>query len=128
MISGLRALTRRGVFNPISRAAIIAWAWGYRHEVLRWGRSLWNELTGREEGVDPGRALRTGRVLVAIAYEDELRNASELKQVTMNGDVVDLKVKAGWRHLPLLVDKVQSVKGITGVTVNGAEVTTVKAP
>lgn len=127
MISGLRALTRRGVFNPISRAAIIAWVWGYRHEVLRWGRTLWNELLGREDGVDPARALRTGRLLVAIAYEDELRNAPELKQVTIDGDVVDLKVKPGWRHLPLLVDKVQGVKGIRAVTVNGAEVTSVRA-
>lgn len=127
MISGLRALTRRGVFNPLSRAAIIAWAWGYRHEVMRWGRSLWNELIGRDGGVDPVRALRTGRLLVAIAYDDELRNAPELKQVTINDDVVDLKVKSGWRELPRLIDKVQSVKGITGVTVNGSEVTTVKA-
>lgn len=127
MISGLRALTRRGVFNPISRAAIIAWAWGYRHEVLRWGRSLWNEVVGRDDGVDAGRAVRTGRVLVAIAIEEELRNAPELKQVTMNGDVVDLKVKAGWRQLPLLVEKVQRVKGITGVTVNGTEVASVSA-
>ena len=127
MISGLRSLTRRGVFNPISRAAIIAWVWGYRHEVLRWGRTLWNELIGREEGVSPARALRTGRLLVAIAYEDELRNAPQLKQVTLHGDVVDLKVKSGWRHLPLLIEKVQSVKGIRGVTVNGIEVTAVKA-
>lgn len=126
MIKSLRGLTRRGVMNPLGRAAIATWAWNYRHEVLRWGRSLWNEATGRSE-VDPGRALRTGRVLMAIATEDRLRNAPQLRQVTIHGDVVDLQVEPGWGDLPQVVDKVSRVKGVAGVTVNGGELTVVSA-
>jgi len=126
MIRALRGLTRRGVMNPLGRAAIATWAWNYRHEVLRWGRTLLHELIGRDD-VDPGRTLRTGRVLMAIAAEDRLRNAPQLRQVTINGDVVDLQVEPGWRELPHVVDKVSRVKGVTGVTVNGAELTVVSA-
>lgn len=126
MFSGIRKFGRRGVFNPLSRAALITWGWNYRHEILRWGRTLWNELVGRE-GVDTGRAVRTGRVLAAIASEERLRNAPQLKQVTMNGDVVDLRVEPGWTELPRVIDRVRSVKGIVGVTVNGNEVTTASA-
>jgi hypothetical protein len=127
MIPRLPGLNRRGMFRPLSRAALVAWAWGYRHEVFRWGRSLWMELLGRDDGRDPGRILRTGRVLIAIASEEELRNARELKQVTITDDVVGVRVKPGWRELPRLIEKVSAIKGIKGVTVNGAEVTTVAA-
>jgi hypothetical protein len=122
----IRSLTKRGLFNPVARAAIISWAWGYRHEFLRWGRSLWNDLITRKD-LDPNRALRTARVLVSIASEERLRNASELKQVTITDGVVDLRVKSGWRDLPLLVDRVRAVKGVQGVTVNGTEVATVSS-
>lgn len=123
MLSGIRRFGRRGVFNPLSRAALITWAWNYRHEILRWGRTLWNELVGRD-GVDAGRAVRTGRVLVSIASEERLRNAPQLKHVAINGDVVDLRVEPGWSELPRVIDRVRKVKGITGVTVNGNEVAT----
>jgi len=112
------------LFNPLGRAAIITWGWNYRHEILRWGRSLWNELVSRSGGVDANRALRTGKVLVAIAGEERLRNAPQLKQVTMHGDVVDLEAESGWTELPRVIDKVRKVKGVTGVTVNGSEVAT----
>jgi len=126
MMRALRGLSRGGLMNPLGRVAVATWAWGYRHEILRWGRSLWNELIGRGD-LDPGRAARTGRVLMAIATEDRLRNAPELRQVTINGDVVDLEVTPGWSELPHVVDKVRRIKGVAGVTVNGAELTTVTA-
>jgi hypothetical protein len=126
MFSGIRKIGRRGVFNPLSRAALITWGWNYRHEILRWGRTLWNELIGRAD-VDAARTVRAGRVLASIAGEERLRNAPQLKQVTMNGDVVDLRVEPGWSELPRVIDRVRAVKGITGVTVNGNAVATVSA-
>ncbi len=126
MISALRGLTRRGVMNPLGRAALATWAWNYRHEILRWGRSLWSEVVAQRD-IDPARALRTGRVLMAIATEDRLRNSPQLRQVTMHGNTVDLEVEPGWRELPDVVEKVSRVKGVTAVTVNGSELTVVTA-
>lgn len=123
----IRSLTKRGLFNPLARAAIVSWLWRYRHEFLRWGRSLWMELLGRDDRISATRALRVGHLLMAIAGDDKLRNAPELKRVGLKGGVVDLHVTTGWRELPRLLDRVRSVKGITGVTVNGTEVATVTA-
>jgi hypothetical protein len=47
--------------------------------------------------------------------------------VSISGDVVDLQVKPGWRHLPLLLDRVRGIKGVEGVVVNGTEVATATA-
>ena len=121
----IRSLTKRGLLGPVARAAIISWLWRYRHEFLRWGRSLWNELIGREGRASPTRALRTGHLLMAIAGDDVLRNAPELKRITLQDGVVDLQVKNGWRELPRLLDRVRGVKGVKAVTVNGTEVATV---
>lgn len=109
-------LLRRSVLNPVTRTAIITFAWANRHEVFRWGRSLWDQ-TRRD--IDPAAALRTGRVLFAIASHADLRNAQELRKVTMTDGAVDLDVDAGWSALPQLLDRVRSVSGVTSVTVNG---------
>lgn len=116
-----RKVGARSLLNPASRAALAAWAWNHRHEVLRWGRSLWNEVVGRRD-VDPARALRTGRVLLAIASDPELRNAPELRRVTMREDMVDLEVDPTWEALGRLVDRVQRVEGVSRVVVNSGEV------
>jgi hypothetical protein len=39
--------------NPASRAALAAYVWKHRHEVLRWGRSLYEQLVGKRD-VSPG--------------------------------------------------------------------------
>lgn len=124
MLLGVRSLGKRGLFNPMVRAAIISWAWGYRHEFLRWGRSLWNDLISRRD-LDAARALRTARLLVAIATEEHLRNSPELKKVTISDGLVDLHVTPGWSELPRALDVVRRIKGVDGVTVNGAEVASV---
>ena len=63
--------------------------------------------------------MRTGRLLVAIASDPELRNAKELRKVTMVDDVVDLTVDDSWPLLPRLVSKVAAVRGVGHVLVNG---------
>ena len=48
-----------------------------------------------------------------------LRNAKQLRKVTMVGDEVDLEVDERWRELPRLLDRVRSVKGVRRISING---------
>jgi hypothetical protein len=116
-----RWLTPKTLLNPITRTALAAFAWRHRHEILRWGRTLYDQVIGRSE-VSPARAVRTGMVLFAIASDHQLRDAKQLKKVTMVGDEVDLVVDERWSELPRLVDRVRDVKGVRTITVNGSRV------
>ena len=102
----------------ITRTALIAFTWTHRHEILRWGRSLFDQVVAHSDA-SPTRAARTGRVLFAIAVDDRLRDAKQLRKVTMTGDDVELDVDERWSELPRLVDHVRSVKGVRHVFVNG---------
>ena len=123
-MSGNRAGVLRSVLrpwklvNPASRAALAAYAWKHRHEVLRWGRSLYEQLIGKRD-VSPARAVQVGRVLASIASDDALRNARELRRVGLRGDVVELDVDDRWSELPRLIQRVRRVKGVGSVVVNG---------
>jgi hypothetical protein len=119
MTSLLSRLWPRRLLIPVSRVALATFAWNHRHEILRWGRSLYDQLIGRTD-VSPGRAVRTGKVLFVIASDDALRNAKQLRKVTMVGDVVDLEVDETWPLLPRLVDRVWRVNQVRHVTINGA--------
>ena len=115
----LRSLLRpRLLLNPVSRVALATFAWKHRHEILRWGRSLYEQLIGQRD-VSPARAVRVGRVLLAVASDESLRNAPELRRVSLHGDVVDLDVDHRWSELPRLVDRVKRVSGVRTVVVNG---------
>jgi hypothetical protein len=115
----LRSLRPRSLLNPAGRVALATFAWKHRHEILRWGRSLFEPLVARRD-VAPARAVRIGRVLFAVASDPQLRDAPELRRVTMTGDEIDLEVDGRWRELPRLVDRVGRVKGVRSVVVNGA--------
>jgi hypothetical protein len=108
----------RSLLTPLSRMALTTFAWNYRHEIVRWGRTLYDQLVGRTD-VSPARAVRTGRLLFAIASDDELRNAKQLRKVTLVDDAVDLDVDDRWSALPRLVGLVQAVPGVAHVSVNG---------
>lgn len=119
MIAPWRPLTRRySLLNPITRVAVTTFLWSHRHEILRWGRSLYEQLI-RQADVSPARALRTGRLLYVIASDDQLRDAKQLRKVTLADDVVGLEVDDTWSLLPRLIERVRSVKGVRGITVNG---------
>ncbi len=113
-----RLLWPSSLLNPVSRIALASFAWNHRHEILRWGRSLYDQLIGRTD-VSPARALRTGQLLYAIASDEKLRNAKQLRKVTMIGDDVDVTVDESWKELPRLVERVERVKGVRQITVNG---------
>ena len=114
----LSTLIPRSLLKPVSRLALMTFAWNHRHEITRWGRSLYDQLIGRTD-VSPTRALRTGQLLSAIASDDRLRNARQLRKVTMVGDTVDLDVDERWSELPRLLARVRGVKGVADVHVNG---------
>jgi hypothetical protein len=109
---------RHSLLNPVTRVAVATFLWKHRHEALRWGRSLYEQLI-RQADRSPTRALRTGRLLFVIAADEEIRDARQLRKVTMANDVVDLEVDDMWSRLPRLIDRVRLVKGVRGVTVNG---------
>lgn len=116
-----RWLSPKTLLNPISRAAIAAFAWQHRHEILRWGRTLYDQVIGRSE-TSPARAMRTSLLLYSIASDERLRDAKQLKKVSLVGSEVDLVVDDRWSELPRLVDRVRNVKGVDAVTVNGRRV------
>lgn len=118
MFSVLRRLSGRAFLNPLTRTAIMTFAWAHRHEVLRWGRSLWDHLARRD--LDPSNALATAKVLYAVAADERFRDAKELRKVTMDDGVVKLEVHPRWRQLAPLVGKLRDVEGVTSVVVNGA--------
>jgi hypothetical protein len=113
-----RWLWPRSLLTPLSRMALMTFAWNHRHEIGRWGRSLYDQLVERTD-ISPARAVRTGRLLFAIASDDELRNAKQLRKVTLVDDAVDLDVDDRWSALPRLVARVQAVPGVAHVSVNG---------
>jgi hypothetical protein len=118
-----RSLTRpRSLLNPLTRVAVATFLWTHRHEILRWGRSLYEQLI-RQTDTSPTRAMRTGRLLYVIASDDQLRDAKQLRKVTLDGDVVNLEVDDYWSQLPRLLDRVRSVKGVRSITVNGRPTT-----
>jgi hypothetical protein len=114
-----RPLRLRSLFNPFTRVAIATFAWNHRHEILRWGRSLYEQVVGRSD-LSPRNALRTGRVLVAIASDSRIRDARELRRVSLRDGVVDLDVDDRWRELPRLVERLRGIDGIDAVRVNHA--------
>lgn len=116
-----RLINPRSLLNPISRVALMTFAWSHRHEILRWGRTLYDQLVARSD-VSPVQAVRTGLLLFSIASDDELRNAKQLRKVTMSGGHVDVDVDERWSQLPRLIDRICAVKGVRRLTVNGAEV------
>jgi hypothetical protein len=109
----------KAVLSPFSRVALATFAWNHRHEILRWGRTLYDQVVGRTD-VSPANAVRTGRLLYAIASDERLRDAKQLRRVTAVDDTVDLEVDDGWVETPRLVERVRAVKGVAHVTVNGA--------
>lgn len=106
------------MLRGMSRTALLAFVWTHRHEILRWGRSLYDQVIAHSD-TSPVRAARTGRLLFTIAGDRRLRDAKQLRRVTMTGDDVELEVDERWRELPRLIEHVRSVKGVRHVFVNG---------
>jgi hypothetical protein len=112
-----RSLRLRTLFNPLTRAAVAAFAWNHRHEILRWGRSLYEQVVGRSD-LSPANLLRTGRVLVAITSDPRFRDARELRRVSLRDGIVDIDVDDRWRELPRLLERLHAVDGVDAVMVN----------
>src|SRR3954467_13142129 len=100
----------RSLVTPLTRMALMTLAWNHRHEIGRWGRTLYDQLVERSD-LSPARAVRTGRLLFAIASDDELRNAKQLRKVTLVDDTVDLQVDDRWSALSRAVAVIHAVPG-----------------
>jgi hypothetical protein len=116
-----RLLRPTSYLTPVSKVAIATFLWAHRHEVMRWGRSLYEHLVVRRD-LGPVRAARVASLLAVIAMRDDLRNAPQLRKVSLHGDRVDLDVDERWPLLPTLIARVRGVKGIREVRVNGTTV------
>jgi hypothetical protein len=102
----------------MSRVALMTFVWAHRHEILRWGRSLYEQLVTRRD-LGPVRLARVASLLATIASREELRDAPQLRKVSLHGDRVDLEVDERWELLSTLVARVRGVKGVREVRING---------
>lgn len=109
----MRAL--RTVANPVTRTAIMAFAWAHRRTILRWGRSLWDELRQPTQ-IEPGRLLLIGKVLWAITRDERLATARQLKRVRLDGDRLIVDSTPGWTGNARLVDELSGIGGISSIT------------
>jgi len=105
----------------------MTFVWAHRHEVLRWGRSLYDQLVTRRD-LGPTRLARVAALLATIASREELRNAPQLRKVSLHGDRVDLDVDEHWELLPTLIRRVRGVKGISEIRLNGRVLDAEQAP
>jgi hypothetical protein len=104
--------------NPFTRTALIAFAWSNRQTILRWGRSLFEELR-RPGRIEPGRLVLIGKVLWAITRDERLARSTKLRHVTLTGSTVVVDVAPGWQGGARLVDELSRIDGITAVTDRG---------
>lgn len=100
---------------------MITWAWNHRHEIQRWGRSLWNELT-TTSSFSPSRLRTLVRVLWAGASDPQLRNAKQFRSVRIVGDDVELELDPTWRTAARAVSTLGQTPGVSQVRVRGAAV------
>ena len=107
--------------GSMSRVAIMTFVWAHRHEVLRWGRSLYDQLITRRD-LGPAKVARIGSLLATIAMREDLRNAPQLRKVSLHGDRVDLDVDERWELLAPLGARGRGVKGVREVRINGRAV------
>lgn len=104
----------RRLTNPFTRTAVLAFAWTHRHEILRWGRSLWAELT-RPGRIEPARLATIAQVLWKVTSDESLSRSKKLRGVRLDGDVLVLDTARGWRGTPVLVSRLHDVRGVSRV-------------
>ncbi len=105
----------RGLANPFTRTAMIAFAWSHRRTIRRWGRSFWNELRSPNR-IDPSRLMLMGKVLWAITSDDKLAQSRQLKHVRLDGSTLVVDAAHGWQGSARLVDELGGIEGITAIT------------
>ena len=98
---------------------MLAFAWNHRNEVLRWGRSLWAELTAPGP-ISPARLRTLLRVLWAGSRDPELRDAKQLRAVRIVGGDVELETDPGWAPAGGAIGRLEHASGVNRVRVRGA--------
>lgn len=100
----------------MGRTAIVKLLWAHRHDMSRWGRSLWSEVRN-PDGVSPARLATIGRVLVAITSDEKVSSAGELRQVRLVDDTIVLDVAPGWERARSVSDRLLQIKGVRQVMI-----------
>lgn len=100
--------------NPINRTAVVVFAWAHRHEIKRWGRSIWTELT-RGATIEPKRLATLAKVLWAITSDGELSKSPKLRRVRLDGDTVVVDMDRRWKHAERLVERLEEIEGVAAV-------------
>jgi|GEM_PF-7023346 len=111
---------RRLLINPFSRMALATWAWNRRHELKRWGLSLYNEIAGSGK-VDPARLQQIGQVLWNVSKDPKLGNAKELRAVRLIGNSIEADIEPDWVYAERLRNRLSTVKGIADVSIRGVD-------
>ena len=110
--------TRR-ITRPFTRMALMAFAWNHRHEIQRWGRSIWAELRAPGE-ISPSRLKTLGTILWRVSRDPQITGSRQLRSVSLVGDVVELNVDPMWQHAPRLINELRDVSGVSDVSVRSA--------
>ena len=103
-----------GLARPFTRTAMIAFAWAHRQTILRWGRSLWNELRAPRR-IDTARLMLISKVLWAITREEQLAQARQLRVVRLDGTNLVIDATPGWKGTARLVDHLEEINGISAI-------------
>jgi hypothetical protein len=98
----------------LTRTAVLVFAWQHRHEILRWGRTIWAELT-RPGKIQPTRLALLGQILWVITSDESIARSKHLKAVRLDGDVLTLDTTRGWQGTPMLVARLGDVRGVSRI-------------
>lgn len=96
MLRSIMSLIRTGRMAafPLTRTALLLLAWGNRHTVALWFRSIREEVSGG--GFDVGRMRTLLRGLWAVSSDRRTTNAEPLQMITVRDDGFGIQARDGW--------------------------------
>ncbi len=100
--------------RPFRRSAWLLLAWTQRHSLALWWRSLQGEWR-KGRPIDRSRMRRLTLVLLRVAADSRISNASELKRLTLVDDVVLAHTDEHWAARPVLTSVLTGIDHVNEV-------------